>query len=91
MDHQVVDGEEPEYVRVPLVRESESPQDMVDPRDRQPGYGGQHSNVVPSIQQGVDDLLAGDLVAADEVGGVQVAEDQDFHAAASLRSALIFR
>ena len=33
-------------------------------------------------EQGVNGLSAAEFVAADDVGGVEVGEDEDFHAAA---------
>ena len=75
-------------VAVPDLGQAERAADMGLGRHGGPRGDRQHEDVVAAGAEGVDGLPAAELVAADDVGRVQVREDQDLHAATPRRRAI---
>ena len=66
------------------VVELQAPVDVRRYRDRVARAGCQHVHFVAPVAQPIDDLSADEFIAADNVGRIEVAEDEDLHAAASV-------
>ena len=75
-----------EQVVVPDIAQLKVADNMGHPGRRGPGCRGQDQDVVPSLAEGIDHLLAPQLIPADHVGRVEVRDDQDLHRGVTLNS-----
>ena len=73
-------------ILVPDVGEAENPFDVLRCRHGLARSGGKHQHLVTSLAKGVDGLGTRDLVSSKHVGGIEVRQNNDSHAASSRRS-----